>query len=167
MILKIDAKFEEKPFVVSKLTKIWLILIRAFKSLQNLHFNSSFLCKIYNLWPEKVQRGYFHDNEESFKIWRKIGLSFGKWHEEFDKFLPEHLKISKVCTLMSCFWPKYKLFQLKRYRVVTFDGTKYWCKISRKTDSAFKNDIRNLANFYQSTFESLKIWTFIGSFYPK
>ena len=29
---------------------------------------------------------------------------------------------------------------------------------------AFKNDMRNLANFYQSTFESLKIWTFIGPF---
>ena len=30
-----------------------------------------------------------------------------------------------------------------------------------------KNDMRNLANFHQSTFESLKIGTFIGSFYPK
>ena len=32
---------------------------------------------------------------------------------------------------------------------------------------AFKNDMRNLAKFHQSTFESLKIWTFIGSFYQK
>ena len=29
------------------------------------------------------------------------------------------------------------------------------------------NDLRNLANFHQSTFKSLKIGTFIGSFYPK
>ena len=37
-------------------------------------------------------------------------------------------------------------------------------KFEGKMTCAFKNDMRNLANFYQSTFESLKIWTFIGSF---
>ena len=31
----------------------------------------------------------------------------------------------------------------------------------------FKNDIRNFANFHQSTLESLKIGTLMGSFYPK
>ena len=40
-------------------------------------------------------------------------------------------------------------------------------KFEGKLTSAFKNDMRNLAKFYQSTFESLKIWTFVGSFYPK
>ena len=36
-----------------------------------------------------------------------------------------------------------------------------------KLTCALKNDMRNLANFPQSTFESLKIGTLIGSFYPK
>ena len=36
-----------------------------------------------------------------------------------------------------------------------------------KLTCGFKNDMRNLANFYQSMFESLKIETLIGSFYPK
>ena len=40
-------------------------------------------------------------------------------------------------------------------------------KFEGKLTCDFKNDMRNLANFYQSTFESLKIQTFIGSFYPK
>ena len=40
-------------------------------------------------------------------------------------------------------------------------------KFERELTCAFKNDMRNLANFHQSTFESLKIGTFIGSFYPK
>ena len=43
-------------------------------------------------------------------------------------------KISKTCTLMVCFWSKYKMFELKKYRGVMFDGTKDWCKIWRKTD---------------------------------
>ena len=32
---------------------------------------------------------------------------------------------------------------------------------------AFKNDMRDLANFHQSMFKSLKIGTLMGSFYPK
>ena len=37
----------------------------------------------------------------------------------------------------------------------------------RKLTCAFKNDMRNLANFHQSMFESLKIGTLMGSFHPK
>ena len=40
-------------------------------------------------------------------------------------------------------------------------------KFEGKLICASKNDMRNLVNFHQSMFESLKIWTFIGSFYPK
>ena len=41
-------------------------------------------------------------------------------------------------------------------------------KFQGKLTCASKNDMRKLANFHQSTFEeSLKIGTFIGSFYPK
>ena len=36
-----------------------------------------------------------------------------------------------------------------------------------KLTYAFKNDMRNLANFHQGMFESLKIGTFMGSFYSK
>ena len=37
----------------------------------------------------------------------------------------------------------------------------------RKLTGAFKNAMRNLANFNESMFESLKLGTFMGSFYPK
>ena len=40
-------------------------------------------------------------------------------------------------------------------------------KFEGKLTCAFKHDMRKLANFHQSMFESLKIGTFIGSFYPK
>ena len=55
-----------------------------------------------------------HHNEEWYKIWRGIDLSVQNSHEEFDKFWFEDLKISKICTLMGSFWPKYILFQLKK-----------------------------------------------------
>ena len=40
-------------------------------------------------------------------------------------------------------------------------------KFEGKLTCSSKNDLKNLVNFHQSMFESLKIWTFIGSFYPK
>ena len=36
-----------------------------------------------------------------------------------------------------------------------------------KLTCAFKNDMRDLANFHQSMFKSLKIGTLMGFFYPK
>ena len=77
------------------------------------------------------------------------------------------MKISKICTLMGCFWPKYIMFELKKCRKVRFDHTEYWCKIWRKNDLWFQKWHRNLANFYQSMFESLNIGTLMGSFYLK
>ena len=61
-------------------------------------------------------------------------MSFQNWHEDFDEFWPEHLKISKICPLMGCLWTKYTVFKLQKYRVVMFDGTGHWCKIWTKTD---------------------------------
>ena len=40
-------------------------------------------------------------------------------------------------------------------------------KFEGKLTCAFKNDMRNLANFHQSTFENLKLWTFTRFFHPK
>ena len=37
-------------------------------------------------------------------------------------------------------------------------------KFEGKMTCTSKNDMRNFANFHQSTFKSLKSWTFIGSF---
>ena len=37
----------------------------------------------------------FHETEEGYKFWRGIDLSFQYWHKKFDKFWPEHSKVSK------------------------------------------------------------------------
>ena len=60
-----------------------------------------------------------------------------KLEDEFEKFWPEHSKISNICTLKGCFWPKYIMLELKKYRGVIFDGTEDWCKIWRRTDLCF------------------------------
>ena len=64
---------------------------------------------------------------------------------------------------------KVHVWAKNKYRGILLDGTEYWCNIWRKKKltCAFKNDIRNLANFHQSMFGSLKIETLMESFYPK
>ena len=76
------------------------------------------------MYELKIYRGVMcHDNEEWSKIWRGIDLSVQNWHEGFDEFWPEHSKMSKICTVMGCFWANYIIFELKEYKGVMFGGT--------------------------------------------
>ena len=84
----------------------------------------------YILFELKKYRGViFHETEEGYKIWRGIDLSFQNWHKEFDKFWPEHLKVSKIFTLIGFFWARYILFGIKKYRGVIFPETEMGYKI--------------------------------------
>ena len=56
------------------------------------------------------------------------------------RILTPALACLKNLHLMSSFylfWPRYIIFELKKYRRVLFDCTKNWCKIWRKTDLRF------------------------------
>ena len=67
------------------------------------------------MYEFKIYKGAMcYDNEEWCKIWKGIDLSVQNWHDEFDKFWPEHSKNSKNYTLMGWFWPKYIMFELKK-----------------------------------------------------
>ena len=92
----------------------------------------------------------FHDTEEWCKFWRGIDLWFQNWHEEFDKFWPEHSKISKSFTLMGSFWGKYMIFELKKYRGVIFDSTEDWCKMWKKADLYFQKWHEEFGEFSQA-----------------
>ena len=68
-----------------------------------------------------------------------------------------------------------RLLLTKVYNAWAKKSTEELCLIALKIDvtfqgklsCAFKNDMRNLVNFHQSTFQSLKIMTLMASFYPK
>ena len=144
--------------VVSKVYNVWV------KSTQKKYRGVTFpdtggWCKIWrktDLWFEK-----WHEvnNEERCKIWKGIYLSVQNWHEEFNEFWPKHLKMSKIYTLMECFWPKYVMFELKKSTEEFFFLTlKIDAKFEGKLTCTFKND-RNLTNFHQSTWKSQN-WDF-------
>ena len=85
---------------------------------------------------------------------------FQNWHKEFDKFWPEHSKVSKIFILMGSFWAKYILFELKKYRGVIFYDIEEWCKIWRKTDLLVGKWHEEFGIFSQdhSKVSKLKLW---------
>ena len=115
MTLECDAKLEEKLTCVSENDMRNLEnLYQSIRKSQNETLMTSFCLKL-KLYELKNYRGVMrHDNEEWCKNWIGIDLSVQNWHEEFDKSWPEHLKFSKICTLMGCFWPKYIMAEPKK-----------------------------------------------------
>ena len=57
------------------------------------------------------------------------------------------------------------MFELKSAEILCLMVLNIDAKFEGKLTCAFKNDMKNLANFHQSIFESLKIGSIIGSFY--
>ena len=57
---------------------------------------------------------------------------------QFGECWLKHSKVSKMCTLIGSFWPKYIMLELKKNRRVMFDGPEDWCRIWRKTDLSFQ-----------------------------
>ena len=67
------------------------------------------------MYELKIYRGVScHESKKWCKMWRGIDLSVENWHEGFNEFWLEHLKIKKMCTLMGCLWPKCIMFELKK-----------------------------------------------------
>ena len=72
------------------------ILTLALKILKFSILVASFCEKYITFDLKKYREVIFHGIEGWYKIWRKTNLWFGKWHEEYGKFLPEPLKVSKL-----------------------------------------------------------------------
>ena len=89
---RVMQNLKKNRLLISKMTRISVILIRALKSLTNLHFDWSLLYKVFNIWLKKVQKSYIsrHWRVEKFDLW------FGKWHEEFGRFSPQYFEVSKL-----------------------------------------------------------------------
>ena len=87
-------------------------------------------------------------------------LLFQKW-QEFDKFWPEHSKVSKMCTFIDSYCANYLMFDLKSKEELSFMTLKGDAKFDEKLTCGLENDMGNMANFHQSTWKSPN-WDFDG-----
>ena len=131
MTLKIGGKFEEKLICCFKNDRNLVNFDLSTRSLKKLHFHWFLLCKLFNVCPKKVQKSYLHSTEEWCKIWRKTNSRFGKWHEEYGRFLPEHLKVSKLGLWWDLLIQSRKSIRLK--------FTEELCVMTMKNNLLFQN----------------------------
>ena len=117
-------------------------------ALINLHFDWSLLCKVYNVWPKKVQRNYISwhwrlmQNLKKKKNWLVVWkMTWGIW-QSFIRTL-ENVKIG---TFMGFFYPKQKMYELRIYRELCVMTLKNDGKSKEELTCPFKTDIRNSKN---------------------
>ena len=138
--------FKKNWFFVSKMTGISWILILALKSLKILHFDWSLSCKVYNVWPKNVGRSYLS--------WQWRILWFWKWHEQFGKFSPQHLKVSKLWLWWNPFIQSRKYMSLEFTRELRVMTMRNDAKFEEELTQQLKIDMRNLMICDPSTRES-------------
>ena len=81
---------------------------------------------------------------------------FGKLHEEFGRFSPEHTKVSKLGLLLGPFIQSRKYMSLKFPGELCLMTMKNDAKFEKELTCQFKIDMRNLTNFDQSAQKSQK-----------
>ena len=99
----------------------------------------------------------FYDTEGWCKIWRKIDLWFGKWHEKYGKFSPEQSKVSKLGFWRDPLIQSRKSMSLKSTEELRVMTMKNDAKFEEELTCHFKTDMRNLTNFDSSTRKSKKL----------
>ena len=113
---------------------------------------------------QKCKGIIFRRTKEWRKIWKKADLWFKKRHEKFNKFSPEHLKMSKLGLWWDPFVHSRKCMSLK--------FTEELCPMTMKNDAKFEEeltchfniDMKNLTNFDLNTPKSKQFCFLIGSF---
>ena len=125
------------------------------------------LSRVVNIWTENLpgifvpwQRRIIPNLSRNWLVSPK--LTWGIW-----RILIQELENLKNLHFNELLLIKVYNVNLKKYRGFMFSSTEYWCSIYGKLTCPFKNDMRNLANFHQSMFKSLKIGILMGSFYSK
>ena len=120
-------------FVISKTARIWWILIWALKILKISNLLGCFCAECITFDLKKYGEVIFHDIEDWCKIWRKTDLCFGKWHDEYGKFSPEHLKVLKLIF----WWDPF----IQNWKCISINFTEEICVMTMRNDARFEEEL--------------------------
>ena len=101
---RLKQNLKKKRFLISKMTRTWLILIRELN--KNLSFDWSLLCKLHNVWPKNVQRSHLSWRWRVIQNLKKSWLTVWKMTWGIWQMLTRALERVKIDTLMGSFCPK-------------------------------------------------------------
>ena len=142
---------------VSKMTRIWWILTWILESLKDLHFYWFLLCKVFNVWPKKVQRSYLSWHWRVMQNLKKNWLVVWKMTWRIcHKFSPEHLKVLKLRLKWDPFVQNRKCMSLKFTEELYVMAMKNDAKFEEELICCSKIDMGNSINFDLSTWKSQK-----------
>ena len=116
---------------------------------------------------KKYKRVIFHDTEGWCKIWRKPVLWFGKWNEEYGKYSPEHLKVSKLGLWWDPLIQNRKRMSLKSTEELCVMTMKNDAKFEEELTCHFKIDMRNLNEFWSKHLKVSTNFILMCSFWAK
>ena len=144
---------------MKNLKRNWLVVHKGFDKFWPEDSNISKILSLMGyFWPKyilfelkKVRGVIFHDTRVWCKIWRKTDLWFGKWYEEYGKFSPEQLKVSKLAYWWDPLIQSRKSMSLKSTEELCVMTMKNDAKFEEELTCQFKIDMRNLTNFDPST----------------
>ena len=129
MTMTSAAKFEEKLTLdefYCKQRQAWKFVL----------WCSTFGQKYIIFEPKKYRGAIWHSTEERRTIWREQTCALKNDIRNLTNFDPA-LESLKVYTLMESFWPKYKMFELKKCRGVMYHYTEDRYKHIRKNNLWF------------------------------
>ena len=92
--------------VVSKMIRIWWVLTGVLNTLKNLHFHWFLLCKVFNVWPKKVERSYLSWHWTVMQSLKKSWLVVWKMTWGIWKIFTWAIESLKIGTLMGSLDPK-------------------------------------------------------------
>ena len=105
------------------------------RNLKSFHFNGLLLSNAYIVWAKKVKKSYVSWHWRVMQNLKKNWYEVWKWHEEFDKFSPEHSKVSKL----GLWWDPSAQSRKCMSRGVMYRDNEEWYKNWRRTDLPFQN----------------------------
>ena len=153
--IKIFAKKIQRSYVslpwrlMQNLTKNWSVCFKNDRNLvnfdpspwksQNLHFQWFLLCKVFNVWPKKVQRSYLSWQWRGMQNLKENCLVVSKMTWGIWEIYTSAIESLKIRTLLGYFNLKQKMYEFKIYRGVICHDNEEWCKLWRGIDLSFQN----------------------------
>ena len=166
--LKIDTKFEGKLACASK---NWHEKCGKFPpdhvKVSKLGLWWHPLSKVENVWAENLQESYVSWQWRTMQKLKRNWLVSSKLTWGIWRILTQALENLKNLHFNRLLLTKVYVWAKKIIEKLCLVALNTDAKFEAKITCAFKNDMRNLVNIHLTTFENLKIGTFMGTFYPK